>query len=347
MMTAMNPRPLLIVSSSLVADSLCRPPFNLDPEAFLLTRLESLKWLGFARFSAIILHEPPTELLAKLALGLRDNSDLEALWSLFKDPLGPQVRAMSLAPAAPPRPWIDLGLEPILPSELASLADSIPTPGTGPVSAQPRNALTADDIRELYQKGIKTIPSDRPLTDWAREIAASLGMASDSSESSFILWAVKAVTRKDLQSQGEKFFRAAQALPSLLFVLSPPHIPIFQEFFPSLKSRVVSANAHWASHGAFTGEVSIGMLADLGCRGAILSNRPPHNSPDHQSEISKQAHVHGLNIFSICDIMARRSGSPKPDRAFIPLCRIGESRSGAVLVNDQELEQILMQKGRR
>ncbi len=360
-MTAMNPRPLLIVSPHLTAEALCRPPFRLDPEAFLVTRLESAQWLGFSRFAAVILHEPPADLLAKLALGLRDSPILESLWDLLHDLRGPRVRGLVPAPARPPKVWSDLGLEPILPHELAALTDAVTAPGTAAPATHPRSAMTADDVRELHRTGVRVLPAGRPLTDWAREVADALGMSQGQPPTSYVLIRVPAQTRRDLQAQGDRLFRAAHASPGLLFVLDPPMIPVFQDLFPALKDRIVSTSVHWASHGAFTGETSVAMLADLGCRGSLLPATAPYTAPANLGKLASLAAAKGLLIFTGLplerlpgyDIMAPRPGSPSTPTVFVPLTTTGDQgaadgpgRPQATLTDDQELDRLVQGKGR-
>ncbi|NLI78136.1 MAG: hypothetical protein GX442_17095 [Candidatus Riflebacteria bacterium] len=357
----MNPRPLLIVSPHLTGEILCQPPFGLDPEAFLVTRLESVQWLGFGRFAAVILHEPPADLLTKLALGLRDSPALESLWNLLHGLDGPRVRGLVPAPARPPKAWSDLGLEPILPHELATLTDSVAAPGVATPATHPRSAMTADDVRELHRTGVRVLPAGRPLTDWAREVADALGMSQGRSPSSHVLVRVAAQTRRDLQARGDRLFQAAHACPGLLFVLDPPMIPVFQDLFPALKNRLVSTTVHWASHGAFTGETSVAMLADLGCRGALLPAAAPYAAPANLGKLASLAAAQGLLIFTTlplerlpgCDIMAPRPGSPPAPTVFVPLATTGDRGPAdgprspqATWTDDQELDRLVQGKGR-
>ncbi len=359
-MAAMDARPLLIVSSHLTAEALCQPPFRLDPEAFLLTSLESVQWLGFSRFAAVILHEPPLDLLRKLALGLRDSPALEALWDLLKDPGGPPIRGLIPAPSRPPQHWLDLGLEPILPQEIAGLFPSPTAPGRAQPPTDPRLALTADDVRELHQQGVRVLPIGQPLTDWAREVASALGLTEAGSITGPLLYRVRAVTRRDLQAAGERLFQAARSHPDLWFVLVPPLIPLFQELYPALKNRVVASTVHWASHGAFTGETSVAMLTDLGCRGAILPPTAPHTDAGHLKALADLAGRRGLSIFTTlplerlsgCDIMAPHPGSQRSQPVFVPLATPdvrGPSDTArpptARLVDDQELDRLVQRKG--
>lgn len=360
-MAAMNPRPLLIVSPHLTAEVLCRPPFGLDPEAFLVTRLESVQWLGFDRFAAVILHEPPADLLTKLALGLRDSPALESLWALLHDLRGPRVRGLVPAPARPPKAWFDLGLEPILPHELATLTDAVTAPGMATAATHPRSAMTADDVRELHRAGVRVLPADRPLTDWAREVADALGMGQGQTPASYVLIRVPAQTRRDLQARGDRLFQAAHASPRLLFVLDPPMIPVFQDLFPALKNRIVSTSVHWASHGAFTGETSAAMLADLGCRGALLPAMRPYTTAANLGKLASLAAAKGLLIFTTlplerlpgCDIMAPRPGSPPAPTVMVPLTTAGGQGAAdgpqspqATWADDQELDRLVQGKGR-
>lgn len=359
-MAAMPARPLLIVSSQVTVETLCQPPFGLDPETFLLTSLESVRWLGFSRFAAVVLHEVPPDLLHKAALGLRDSPALEALWELLKHPDGPPVRALVPAPGRPPKDWVDLGLEPILPQDLAGLLASDTASQPSPASTDPRQALTADEVRELHRQGIRVLPAGRPLTDWAREVATALGLTEAEAQPQFLLYRVQAATRHDLLAAGERLFQVAHAHPSLLFVLAPPLLPIFQELFPALRHRLVASTVHWASQGAFTGETSIAMLADLGCRGALLPAAPPYSDPAHLRSLAALAARCGLSIFTTlplewlaeCDIMAPHPGSQRFTPLFVPLATPdvrGPSDTArsptARLIDDQELDRPVQRKG--
>jgi hypothetical protein len=324
-MPTMTRSMLLVVSTTLTTADLLASPFHLPPERVLVTSPASLAYLGLGRFFAMVLHQVDEDLLTRLALGLRDRPEAEGLWAALALENGPRLLGLVPAPGRPPQAWRDLGIEPIRPSELRSLFDDAssrwPIGGSGGASAPEapsRGAvLTADDIRDMHQSGSRFLPREARLTPWARELADTLGLAEGGTDHELpVLIAVAAATGSALKSERERYFALATALPHALFVLAPALLPIWAEYLPSLRGRMVAARVHWATHGAFTGEVSLEMLLDQGCRGALL---PAGSSPfpaERQADLISRAARAGFLLFAPhplepapgCDIMAPLPG---------------------------------------
>lgn len=317
---------LLIVSSILTNADLQAAPFDLDPAQYMLTGYEYLGYLGTGngRFAALILHEPDPGLLPKLALGIHDGAALESLWKVLAHAPKLPVRVLVPAPCRPLPAWFDLGIEPIIPRELRVLLGEVASglvagtaaPASTSSSGRPPTPLTADEVRELHQKGCRTLPADTPMTDWAREIAASLGITLANAVVQYKLCPLSIKCRGDLTTRLEKMHAAVSADPNLYFVLSPLYWPALRESAPNLKSRIVAPSVFLATNGAFTGETSLDMIADAGCRGAMLPNEKPYTDPKLLPAFLKNAARLGLLIFSPapleprkgCDIMTRHEG---------------------------------------
>lgn len=334
---------LLIVSSILTSADLQGSPFNLDPEQFMLTGYEYLGYLGTGngRFAALVLHEPDPGLLPKLALGIRDGAALESVWNTLAHAPQLPVRVLVPAPCRPLPAWFDLGIEPITPKDLRALLGEAAAghiagtaaPASTASSGRHPAPLTADDIRDLNQQGRRTLPADTPMTDWAREVATSLGITLAPKVSQYVLMNLPIRRRADLISRLERMHAAASADPNLYFILPAPYWPALRELAPNLKSRIVAPSVFLATNGAFTGEISLDMIADAGCRGAILPAGKPYADPKLLPAFLKNAARMGLLIFSAaplerskgCDIMAPHDG-------IIPL-----GTPGVVLIDDAKL----------
>jgi len=80
------------------------------------------------------------------------------------------------------------------------------------------------------------------------------------------------------QAETRAFFAAFQPLVAAAqhceIVIAPPFTAIPAAVESARGSQVIIAaqNAHWESKGAFTGEVSMGMLVEAGCRGVIIGH---------------------------------------------------------------------------
>jgi hypothetical protein len=123
-------------------------------------------------------------------------------------------------------------------------------------------------------------------------------------------------TGSSLRAERERYFALATTWPNALFVLSPALLPVWAEHLPSLRNRMVSARIHWATHGAYTGEVSLEMLLDQGCRGALLPAGTPPFPADRHADLLARATRAGFLLFAPdplerapgCDIMAPLPG---------------------------------------
>ncbi|MBI3038396.1 triose-phosphate isomerase [bacterium] len=266
---------VLVVSASLSNDDLCSSPFNLHPEEFFLASYDSLCFLGFSRFCLVILHEPDPDICTKLSLGIRDSRLLEGMWNLVALSNSP-VRIISSPKNRPLKSLLDLGVEPFSPSEVRDFLSSLSSPkNSASFNPKKQPLLTADDIREMHKMGKLRLEPGALLTEWAKEVAVTLGISLPEKQANFVLAFLSTPTRASLIDLSEKIHSWSRANPKLLFVVPSPQIPLFRELFPSISSRLVAPAFHWAESGAFTGEVSLGMIQDAGCFGAIM----PHSKP--------------------------------------------------------------------
>ncbi|MFZ2957805.1 MAG: triose-phosphate isomerase [Candidatus Ozemobacteraceae bacterium] len=332
-------RALLIISDVLRAADLGASPFNLAPEEVLLTGYEYLGYLGTGknRFVGVLLHQPPEHLLPKLALGLRDQPPLEALWNLLNQGSRLPVRVLVPAPCRPLPAWFQLGLEPIIPADCrewlhnlietsprsennasapraagystSHAAGNEPPPAKGlpaghatvmntPPDERRPAPLTADDVRELFQQGRRRLNAGQPMTDWARETADSLGMSVVEASRRYRLLRLDIRSRRDLVTKREQLHALALADDKLLFVVPAPFWPAFSEMMPSLRSRLVAPSIFVEEKGAFTGEISLDMVSDAGCRGAILPSAPVYTRSKQMKAFLERAVRKGILIFS-------------------------------------------------
>ncbi|HNV68559.1 MAG TPA: triose-phosphate isomerase [Candidatus Ozemobacteraceae bacterium] len=318
----MGTRPVLIVSDSLVRAALFEPPFSLSPEGVVLTGFASLRFLALERYPAVVLHEPPADLLRKLALGIHDQPDGDGLWQALNQV--PRVRLYQLVvtPTRPGKDAVALDIENIVPADLGRLVGEAqrhpqagvgtPTPGTD----RPAQALTADDIRERFQRGERSLSAATPMTDWARETAAALGMRLDETPAGYRLLRVKAFSRRDLEATKDLLFQVSTRYVDALFIVDLPYLPIVRDLVPSLRGRLVAPRVHWADYGAYTGEVSVEMLTDMDCRGALVPDTPPWTKPEHLQKLVQSAMKRRLLLF-LPETLARAAGcdimTPLPD----------------------------------
>jgi len=350
---------ILIISDQLKSETLINPPFSLDADEFWVTNFESLRYLGLSRFGMVILHEPPSDLLRKLSLGIRDGPKLEALWDIFaKTTLS--LKVLVPAPGAPQKVWMELGLEAVYPSDLKNLiknhqANSFHSFGE---KVEAQTIMTADDVRDLYQSGVRNLDENTRLTEWAREVAISLGITFSSQSPHFILIALAATNKASITAASEKVHAWSVEHPNALFVLPPPLLPVFIESYPALKSRTVSSTIHWASSGAFTGEVSMDMLAGLGCIGAVVPDQLPHNAPENCGRLLAEGRKRGFLLFAtfplepskVCDIISPLEVGTRPesvpgreqktaDNICLPLS------DGSILIRESDFPRLNLRKG--
>lgn len=347
----MTARPLLIASETLKATDLLSPPFGLQPEEFVLIRLDSLAVLGFSRFAAIVIHEPPADLFRRLSLGLRDRPDAEALWSVISQARSVPVHVLVNKLERPPAELSDLGIGCIVPQRLHELCTPPSVPGTG--SSGPAvpaaSLLTADDVRAMHLEGVRSIDENTPMTDWARETAFALGIRLTPAASRRILIPVEARGVKHLQKFGELLHGFASSPHAPLFVVSEPLMPVFNELFPSLRGRLVAPSLHWEKQGAFTGELSLAMALDLGCEGAIVPDLPVYTDPKHFEKLCQAAAGRQFSLYVPAPLAARDCCAIIGDRIF----RLTDGRNrasrdvpndGALLMKGCELENLAKER---
>ena len=267
----------LFVTQTLTLAELCRPPWKMTPETAVVTGFSSLRYINASKFSAVVLHEPPPGLLNKAGSGIRDDNDSEAIWALFNSDNRPPVFQITL----PGKPLTErekqlcrnLSIDCLTPAQLCSLMHCIDSNhGVKSIRNSQCKILTADDIREMHHKGIKTFNSSSRLTPWAEEVAASLKITAtpDGKSDDYMIHVLRFCTRPQILERSALIYSAATAIPDLLFVPPLPLLVWFREKFASLKGRMVSPAIHTQQKGAFTGEVSLEMLIDIGCVGAFI-----------------------------------------------------------------------------
>jgi len=326
-----------------------------------ITGLESLRYLGFASLSVVIIDSKSIDkTLRKVSLGIRDDDASDALWQLIAQPKGARVFFLVDKMTRPGSDMLALGIDYLLYENLEQLVADAQTssPSHGfdqDISIQTR-LLTADDIRHLHKQNIRKIPAGSRLTAWAAEVAESLNF-SEAGAVLQLIWPVAANSCAALKKAHEELFDLNAKYPDLLFMINPAYLPIFNDLYPSLKGKTVSPVIHWASHGAYTGETSAAMLADLRCAGAVVPACPPYTEPKHIASLLEQAKEYELTLFStftlassgVCDIIAPESS----DRlSLTPLYKAdmigaGELPDGpaAILLNRELLERIASRKG--
>jgi len=349
----MKARPLLIASETLKAADLVAPPFGLEPEEFMLTRLESLNVMGFARFAAVVIHEPPADLFRRLSLGLRDRPDAEALWSLISQARSVPVYVLSAKIERPPTELSDLGIGTTLPQrlrELCATPAAFALDGSGP-SVSAASLLTADDVRAMHLKGVKTLDENTPMTDWARETATALGIRLTPAASRRVLIPVEARGVRHLASFGELLHGFASFPLAPLFVVAEPLMPAFNELFPSLRGRLVAPSIHWEKQGAFTGEISLAMALDLGCEGAIVPDLPAYAEPKRFAQLCAAAAGKQFSLYVPSPLAARDCCAIIGNRIFRLTDGRGRSASelpkdGALILKGCELEKIVQERNK-
>lgn len=357
-MWPMNNKQVLIISDN--PGRFYVEPLALSPERCRATRLDSIQYLGFSGLQTVIIDcESISQALKKVSLGIRDTAETQSLWELLSGNHGPKVYLLVEKMAQASSEMQQLGVEYIIPGELRKLVET--TVAQGPQGfandlTHARNSvLTADDIRSLHQSGARNLPDGCTLTPWAAEVAASLNLGINEHHL-FLLLPVIAASREQLAAQREELFALASRYPSLLFIVNELYLPIFNGLFPSLSGRTVAPSVHWASHGAFTGEVSVQMLVDQRCYGAIIPAQKPYTDPENLKKLTALAQKHGLALFctftlasaGTCDIIA---SDRQTAGGMISLYQSGVvdparlPESGAVAVTKEFLQQITIRKG--
>ncbi|NLF96756.1 MAG: hypothetical protein GX569_08475 [Candidatus Riflebacteria bacterium] len=326
-----------------------------------LTGLESLRYLGFANLSAVIIDAKSIDrTLRKVSLGIRDDDASDALWQLLAQPKGARVFFLVDKMTRPGSDMLALGIDYLLYENLEQLVTDVnsssPSHGFAEDNSNPGRLLTADDIRHLHKQNIRKIPAGSRLTSWAAEVAESLNF-SEAATFLQLIWPVATTSATALKKAHEELFDLNAKYPDLLFMVNPAYLPVFNDLYPSLKGKTVSPVIHWASHGAYTGETSAAMLADLRCAGAVVPACMPYTEPKHIANLLSQAKEHGLTLFStftlassgVCDIIAPESSQRATLTPLYSADMIGAGElpkgPAAILLNKELLKRIPSRKG--
>lgn len=358
-MWAMNNSNVLIISDN--PGSFYAEPLALSPEKCRITRLDSIRYLGFSGLKAVIIDcASISGILKKVSLGIRDDAETQSLWELLSTTNGPKVYFLVEKMARPSSDMQQLGVDYIIHAELRRLIDSCSNDSTNVIAGESRQTatadmLTADDIRSMHQSGTRSLPAGARLTPWAAEVADSLKMTVAEHQLYFLL-PVTATSKAHLASQREELFALASRHSNLLFIVSEIYLPIFNSLFPSLSGRTVAPSVHWASHGAFTGEVSVQMLVDQRCFGAIVPPQKPYTDPENLKKLAALAQKQGLALFctftlaspGTCDIIASDRQSAGNMISLYQSEVVSPARlpeSGAIAVNKEYLQQLTSRKG--
>lgn len=101
----------------------------------------------------------------------------------------------------------------------------------------------------------------------------------------------------------------SRPLPQVSLVVCPPYplLPLFVESCHDAPISIGAQDCHTAEHGAFTGDVSAALLADMGCSYVIVGH-------------SERRQYHGEDDGTVCE-KARAAQS----RGLIPIVCIGET----------------------
>lgn len=323
-----------------------------------VTGIDSLNFIGFSRFGKIIIDCSGIHTsLHKLSLGIHDDMITSALWHLLSSHNTSELLFLVDSPTVrPSQDMTNLGVSFITRAELKKLdagaEDTTINRFSNSRDRSPSDELlTADDIRALHQQGKNVIPAGSRMTTWAAEVADSLNFRTFEAHRVNLILPLNIKSQKDFSALREEIFTKAGRYPQLYFMVSSLYLPIFNEIFPSLIGRTIASSLHWETQGAFTGEVSAAMLADMRCYGAIIPALPPYNQPAHIKKTMELAKKHGLKLFSTftlasrgtCDIIAT---DRKEEIALIPtypaetldVKKLPES--GAILVNDEFLRRL-------
>ncbi|GAB4272208.1 MAG: hypothetical protein Kow0029_10640 [Candidatus Rifleibacteriota bacterium] len=290
----------------------------------MVTSPDSLNFIGLGSFSCVILDSPALYRdLKKISLGIRDSASSEGLYRIFSGELKIPVYILVDRKSAPTPEMRELGIDYILSSEMGDLVSENSQEISAEIPLSANKVLTADDIRTLHLKGCRTIPSGSALTSWAAEIADALEMKKQP-DNFCMLVNLASYGKSKLAEKKSTIFELSSKFSELFYVINPCILPVFSELFPALKSRSVSSTIHWENQGAYTGEVSASMLADIGCYGAVVPAIKPYCTKENLEKLLSQAAKFDLKLFSTftlaygtgCDIIARSSNQ---SGKFIPL----------------------------
>ncbi len=108
------------------------------------------------------------------------------------------------------------------------------------------------------------------------------------------------MTPSDVPEYARVLLERPEPLTQAEVVICPPHplLPAVAQAFAGSPVRWGGQNAHWETHGAFTGEVSMPMLADLECRMVLCGHserrRFNRETDEDVSRKVQQAVAHGI-----------------------------------------------------
>ncbi len=334
-----------------------------SPDKYLITGAESLEYMSLGHHFAVILDFPEAHgLIKKVSLGICDNSACQSIWQLLASDSKVALYMFCEKTDSTIDPeMLQLGIEKRNLSGVISLFQQHESDPAGSTNGNLDNnfpaekIITADDIRDMQKKGIRQIPAHAFLTPWAKEVADSLNIAQKQ-DSMRYLFPVEVSNLDALKLQRESIFELSNAHPEMLFIVNPLCLPVFNSLFPSLQGKTVSPSISWESHGAFTGETSASMLADMRCYGAIMPETAAYCMPERLLKTIELAQKHGLSLFSTftlastgsCDIIA----SEKYRSYVIPLSPKGMTgaaaalENGAMIVDREYLTQSAFRKGK-
>lgn len=355
----MNSMQILIITSNR-SELLAAMP-GITPENSVITSLDSLNYIGFSHYKKIVIDcASVSDSLKKVSLGIRDDQSTQALWQLLASSNGPEVYLLIEKMERPGNEMKQLGIQYITAAELQKMANSaessIEQASRSLETDRPAHGiLTADDIRDMHQSGLRQLPAGSRLTSWAAEVADSLNFHSDS-HALHLLFPVKAASKKAMADMRTEIFALSSKFPNMLFIVNEAFLPVFNSLFPSLQGKTVAPSVHWESHGAYTGETSVQMLVDQRCFGAIIPARKPYTDPANFARLQKLAQKNALTLFSTftlasagtCDIIASNKSDSGAIVALYPAEALTDNMvpgSGAIVVNSEFLKQSAFSKG--
>lgn len=341
----MNNKILILTDKK--SQSYYEAPCNFDRSCVTVTSASSIKYIGFFSYSYIVFdYQNIPCLLNKVALGIKDSPETEALWHLCA--VSMNIKILCDKKTASDKNMFNLGIDYILPSEIRKLCESKQDVKTKDPASMAKTVLTADDIRLMHHRGEANIPPSATLTSWASELAETYQM-NKRETMLFKFLKLNCQTKSDFLRHKTQINDIAEQTKDLCFIIPPPLMVIFNEIFPSLKERKVSPTIHWASKGAFTGEVAAEMLKDVKCNKAIIPANKVYAKPENLKSLIFEAQKNGIDLFSTfslalhecCDIISWYKDKANlikpvyPDTSFVSNKETG--LAGAVIVQPSSL----------